>query len=64
MRPAHRSRTDSLRWRERQLKVTTRTMASHERRYRLVDAEDCADSAMTRDEAIFQMWLDENRFDR
>jgi hypothetical protein len=36
----------------------------YERRYRLVDAEGDSDSPMTRDEALFQMWLDEYLFDR
>ena len=64
VRSVHRSRTDSIRLRERQRNVARRIVELYERRYRLVDAEEDSESAMTREEALFQMWLDENLFDR
>jgi hypothetical protein len=36
----------------------------YERRYRLVADEEDSGLPMTREEALFQMWLDENLFDR
>ena len=64
MRSVHRSKIDGIRLRERQRSVARRIVRLYERRYRLVDAEEDSDSPMTREEALFQMWLDENLFDR